>query len=54
LLDIPRQDKALNFNATNGKSGYKNVEHAEGGSSRSHYVESSLRKRLWTGRETDY
>jgi hypothetical protein len=26
---------------------------SEGGSSRSHYVESWLWKRLWTGRETD-
>jgi len=26
----------------------------EGGSSRSHYVESSLCKRLWTCRKTDY
>jgi len=26
----------------------------EGGSSRSHYVETSLRKRLWTYRKTDY
>jgi hypothetical protein len=28
--------------------------HTEGGSSRSHYVESSLCKRLWTCRKTDY
>jgi len=26
----------------------------EGGSSRSHYVESSLWKKLWTRRKTDY
>jgi hypothetical protein len=32
----------------------REVTQSEGGNSRSHYVESSLWKRLWTCRETDY
>jgi hypothetical protein len=32
----------------------KGGDTSEGGSTRSHYVESSLWKRLWTCRETDY
>jgi ribosomal 50S subunit-associated protein YjgA (DUF615 family) len=36
------------------KEGRKGILTSEGGSSGSHYVESSIWKRLWTCRETDY
>jgi hypothetical protein len=34
--------------------GKERILSVEEGSSRSHYVESSLSKRLWTCRKTDY
>jgi hypothetical protein len=50
-----RRRKLLdNLQERKGYSHLKEELSFEGGSSRSHYVESSLWKRFWTCRKTDY
>jgi len=49
-----RKTRKKTYEATRLPSGKERILSFEGGSSRSHYVESWLWERLWTCRKADY